>query len=43
VTSIATLSVSRLAIGSSSFTASPGCLSHWPIVASDTDSPSVGL
>src|SRR5690606_26612964 len=41
-TSIATLSVSRLAMGSSSFTGSPGFLSHSPIVASLTDSPSVG-
>src|SRR5687767_8398043 len=41
-TSTATLSVSRLAIGSSSLTGSPGFLSHSPIVASVTDSPSVG-
>ncbi len=41
-TSIATLSVSRLAIGSSTATASPGCFSHSPTVASVTDSPSVG-
>ena len=42
ITSIATLSVSRLAMGSSTATASPGCLSHWPIEASETDSPSTG-
>jgi hypothetical protein len=41
-TSIATLSVSRLTMGSSSATVSPGFLSHWPTVASVTDSPSVG-
>ena len=41
-TSTATLSVSRLAIGSSSATASPGCLSHSPMVPSVTDSPMVG-
>jgi hypothetical protein len=29
-TSTATLSVSRLAIGSSAATASPGFFSHWP-------------
>src|SRR3546814_7771162 len=41
-TSTATLSVSRLAMGSSAFTASPGFFSHWPRVASVMDSPSVG-
>src|SRR3546814_8184824 len=41
-TSTATLSVSRLAIGSSTATASPGCLSHWLSVASVTDSPMAG-
>src|SRR3546814_8509194 len=41
-TSTATLSVSRLAIGSSSATASPGFFSPSPIVASVTLSPSVG-
>ena len=41
-TSTATLSVSRLAIGSSASPASPGCLSHSPSVASVIDSPSVG-
>ena len=41
-TSTATLSVSRLAIGSSTATGSPGCFSHSPIVASVTLSPSVG-
>jgi hypothetical protein len=42
VTSTATLSVSRLAIASSSATASPGCFSHLPMLASETLSPSVG-
>jgi len=42
LTSTATLSVSRLAIGSSAATASPGCFSHWPKVASVMDSPKVG-
>src|SRR5687767_15464026 len=41
-TSTATLSVSRLATGSSALTASPGFFSHWPSVASVIDSPSVG-
>ena len=41
-TSTETLSVSRLAIGSSAATASPGCFSHSPSVASVIDSPSVG-
>jgi hypothetical protein len=41
-TSTATLSVSRLAIGSSTATASPGFFSHSPIVPSVTDSPRVG-
>jgi hypothetical protein len=41
-TSTATLSVSRLASGSSAATASPGCFSHWPSVAWVMDSPSVG-
>ena len=41
-TSTATLSVSRLAIGSSTATASPGCFSHSAIVPSVTDSPSAG-
>ena len=41
-TSTETLSVSRLAIGSSAATLSPGCLSHSPRVASVIDSPSVG-
>src|SRR3546814_20853021 len=41
-TSTATLSVSRLAIGSSTATASPGCFSHSPIVASVTLSQRVG-
>jgi 2-oxoglutarate dehydrogenase E1 component len=41
-TSTATLSVSRLAIGSSALTGSPGFLIHWPRVASVIDSPKVG-
>ena len=41
-TSIATLSVSRLAIGSSMATASPGFFNHWPRVASVIDSPNTG-
>ena len=41
-TSIVTLSVSSSTSGSSTATASPGFLNHLPIVASVTDSPSVG-
>ena len=41
-TSTATLSVSRLAIGSSAATGSPGCFSHSPSVASVIDSPERG-
>src|SRR6476469_8557200 len=41
-TSTVTLSVSKLAIGSSSATASPGCFNHWASVPSVIDSPSVG-
>src|SRR5581483_4358702 len=41
-TSTLTLSVSRLAIGSSAATASPGFLSHWASVPSVIDSPSAG-
>jgi len=41
-TSIVTLSVSSSTSGSSTETASPGCLNHLPMVASVTDSPSVG-
>jgi hypothetical protein len=41
-TSIVTLSVSSSTSGSSTATASPGCLNHLPMVASVTDSPSVG-
>ena len=42
-TSMATLSVSRATIGSSASTLSPGFFSHFPIVASDIDSPSSGF
>ena len=42
LTSSVTLSVSSSTSGSSAFTASPGFLNHWPMVASETDSPSVG-
>src|SRR5205085_8636813 len=41
-TSIVTLSVSSSTSGSSTETGSPGFLNHLPIVASVTDSPSVG-
>src|SRR5215472_9337769 len=41
-TSIVTLSVSSSTSGSSTATGSPGFLNHLPIVASVTDSPSVG-
>ena len=41
-TSIVTLSVSSSTSGSSTATASPGFLNHLPMVASVTDSPSVG-
>jgi hypothetical protein len=41
-TSIVTLSVSSSTSGSSTATASPACLNHLPMVASVTDSPSVG-
>src|SRR3954447_21140201 len=41
-TSTLTLSVSRLAIGSSWATASPGFFSHWASVPSVIDSPSAG-
>src|SRR4051812_585076 len=41
-TSIVTLSVSSSTNGSSTATASPGFLNHLPMVASVTDSPSVG-
>ncbi len=41
-TSIVTFSVSSSTSGSSAATTSPGCLNHFPIVASVTDSPSVG-
>src|SRR6266849_9686582 len=41
-TSIVTLSVSSSTSGSSTATASPGCLNHLPMVASVTDSPSAG-
>ena len=41
-TSMVTLSVSSSTSGSSTDTASPGFLNHFPIVASVTDSPSVG-
>jgi hypothetical protein len=41
-TSIVTLSVSSSTRGSSTATASPGFLNHFPIVASVTDSPRVG-
>src|SRR5207342_2919792 len=41
-TSTLTLSVSRLAIGSSAATASPGFFSHWASVPSVIDSPSAG-
>src|SRR6185503_11143963 len=41
-TSIVTLSVSSSTSGSSTATGSPGFLNHFPIVASVTDSPSVG-
>src|SRR5262245_55461915 len=41
-TSIVTLSVSSSTSGSSTATRSPGFLNHLPIVASVTDSPSVG-
>src|SRR5262245_8285876 len=39
---IVTLSVSSSTSGSSTATRSPGCLNHLPMVASVTDSPSVG-
>jgi hypothetical protein len=42
-TSTATLSVSRLAIGSSAFTGSPGFFSHWPSVAFGDRFPERGL
>jgi len=41
-TSIVTLSVSSSTSGSSTATGSPGFLNHLPMVASVTDSPSVG-
>ncbi len=41
-TSSVTLSVSSSTTGSSTATASPGCLNHLPTVASVTDSPRVG-
>src|SRR5579862_1455069 len=41
-TSMVTLSVSSSTSGSSTATASPGFLNHLPMVASVTDSPSVG-
>src|SRR6185437_14650817 len=41
-TSMVTLSVSNSTSGSSTATASPGFLNHFPMVASVTDSPSVG-
>ena len=41
-TSTVTLSVSRLAMGSSSATGSPGFFSHWASVPSVIDSPSAG-
>src|SRR4029079_5672842 len=41
-TSSVTLSVSSSTNGSSTATASPGCLNHFPTVASVTDSPRVG-
>ena len=41
-TSTVTLSVSSSTTGSSAATASPGCLNQRPMVASVTDSPSVG-
>src|SRR5581483_6111891 len=41
-TSSVTLSVSSSTRGSSTLTASPGFLNHWPTVASVTDSPSAG-
>ncbi len=41
-TSTVTLSVSSSTSGSSALTASPGFLNHCPMVASVTDSPSVG-
>ena len=41
-TSSVTLSVSNSTTGSSTATASPGCLNHLPTVASVTDSPRVG-
>src|SRR5476651_1680825 len=41
-TSSVTLSVSNSTSGSSTETASPGCLNHLPTVASVTDSPRVG-
>src|SRR5450755_1597188 len=41
-TSSVTLSVSNSTNGSSTATASPGCLNHLPTVASVTDSPRVG-
>src|SRR5437660_4686778 len=41
-TSIVTLSVSSSTTGSSTATASPGCLNQRPMVASVTDSPKVG-
>src|SRR5215213_766143 len=42
LTSSVTLSVSSSRIGSSAFTGSPGFLNQRPMVASETDSPSVG-
>ena len=41
-TSSVTLSVSSSTTGSSALTGSPGFLNQRPIVASETDSPSVG-
>src|SRR5215831_20241583 len=41
-TSIVTFSVSSSTRGSSTATRSPACLNHFPMVASVTDSPSVG-